>query len=254
MKAVKFNFGDDFDAQTGLEAKAREERLRQTTETAFQKGFVSGKAEASGEIAKEFVAVMERVADQVNELFGQRAQLEDRIERDATQLAVAMARKLAASALEMHPHAEIETLITDCMESCREQPKIVVRLSEEQCEPLAAKIEELKQRNAFNGDVILIGDSEIPDGDCLVEWPDGGAERRTGHISQAIEKLVQAFIMKPPVTEQTDQPEQVDPDSGAATTEQTEGTADEPAGSTANTGNDEAQDESAPTMEQPGAS
>lgn len=249
MKAVKFSFGEDFDAQNQdqqeLEALALEERLRKTEKEAFQKGHVTGKAEASEEIAKELVAVMERVADQVNALFGQRAQLDDRLERDAAQLALAMARKLAAKALEMHPHAEIEALITECMEACREQPKIVVRLSQGQCEPLAAKMDEMKQRNGFTGDVIILGDDEIHDGDCLVEWPDGGAERRSAHVSDAIEKLVQSFVMKPPVTAATagasKSPELEAKDEQAAT----DATDEEP--------DKKAHSDDAPLMEQPGA-
>lgn len=261
MKAVKFDFGDDFDTQSldqaELEALALEERLRKTEESAFRKGMASGKAEASEAIAKELVAVMDRVADQVNTLFGQRIQLQDRLERDATQLALAMARKLAATALEMHPHAEIEALITECMEACREQPKIVVRLSQKQCEPLAEKIEELKQRKNFTGEVIVIGDDEIRDGDCLVEWPDGGAERRSAQVSDAIEKLVQSFIMKPPVTETAQQIvadsenlESEDPDSeitDAQPAQEMQEKASEQSGSSTRT------DEEAPTLEQPGA-
>lgn len=255
MKAIKFNFGDDFDAQkesqADLDAVALEKRILKTKEEAFQKGLVSGKSEASEEIARELAVTMERIAEQVNALFGQRAQLEDRIERDATQLALAMARKLATSALELHPHAEIEALITECMEACREQPKIVVRLSQEQCEPLAAKIEELKQRQGFTGDVILIGDDEIRDGDCLVEWPDGGAERRSAHISESIEKLVQAFVMKPPATDKA--ADNIDPESDAAEPQQPTETASTDDEQTGSAGNDRSRDEDAPTREQPGA-
>lgn len=255
MKAVKFNFGEDFDAQNQdqqeLEALALEERLRKTEEDAFQKGHVIGKAEASEEIAKELVAAMERVAEQASALFDQRAQLDDRMERDAAQLALAMARRLAAKALEMHPHAEIEALISECMEACREQPKIVVRLSQGQCEPLAAKMDEMKQRNGFAGEVIVIGDDEIRDGDCLVEWPDGGAERRSAHVSDAIEKLVQAFVMKPPVAEATAGP----PPNSESPEPEAE---DEQAAETATTATEEqpdnkAQSDDAPEMEQPGA-
>ena len=180
------------------------------------------------------------------------------MERDATQLALAMARKLAATALEMHPHAEIEALITECMEACREQPRIVIRLSQKQYEPLAEKIEELKQHNGFTGEVIVIGDDEIDDGDCLVEWPDGGAERRSAQVSGAIEKLVQSFVMKPPVTETAQQIaadsenlESEDPGSeitDAQPAEETPEKAGERPGGSART------DEEAPTLEQPGAS
>lgn len=263
MKAVKFNFGNDFDAQkqsqADLDALALEERLRKTQEEAFQKGQVSGRTEASEEIARELVATMDRVAEQVSALFGQRYKMEDRLERDATQLAMAMARKLAGSALEKYPHAEIEALITECMEVCREQPRIVIRLSEEQCEPMAAKIDELKQRQGFTGDVIVIGDDEIRNGDCLVEWPDGGAEHRSEHISGAIEKLVQAFIMKPPATDKaTDKAtDNIDPDSDAAVpqpelaAEHTDNAHEDRAEKRAE--KNEAQDENAHTTEQPGA-
>lgn len=262
MKAVKFNFGEDFEAQNQdqeeLEARALEDRMRRSEEAAFQKGFTSGKTEASEEIAKELVAAMEKVAEQVNLLFGQRAELEDRLERDAAQLGLAMARKLASKALEMHPHAEIEALVTECMEACREQPKIVVRLSEKQCEPLAAKIEELKNKNGFTGDVIVIGDDEIRDGDCLVEWPDGGAEHRAAHISQAIEKLVQAFVMKPPAAARTKTgPETSEATEAAGATEATEvedtqgEKRDEKIADENN--KHEARDDQAPETEQPGA-
>lgn len=244
MKAVKFNFGDDFDAQTQsqeeLDAQALELRLRQTQEEAFQKGFSSGKTEASEELAKELVAAMEQVAGEISKLFALRTEMQDRMERDAAQLALAMARKLAAAALEMHPHAEIEALVADCIESSREQSKIVVRLSGEQCEPLAAKIEELKGKKAFAGDVIVIGDEEMRDGDCLVEWPDGGAERRSAHISEAIEKLIQAFVMKPPVTDQIAADTAVE--TGQETSEQTD-----------QEDKAEAPENKAPEQEQPGA-
>ena len=97
-----------------------------------------------------------------------------------------------------------------------------------------------------------MGDDEIRDGDCLVEWPDGGAERRSAQVSDAIEKLVQSFIMKPPATE-TAQPsaaESEDPESeitDAQPAQEMHEKADEQPGSSAQT------DEEAPTLEQPGA-
>lgn len=262
MKAVKFNFGEDFDAQNQdqaeLEALALEERLRKTEESAFEKGQASGRAEASEDNARELTAIMARAADQINALINQRAELEDRLEREAVQLALSMARKLAAAALEMHPHAEIETLISECMKACREQPRIAVRLSLKQCEPLAEKIEQQKQSSGFAGEVIVIGDEEILDGDCLVEWADGGAERRSAQVAEAIETLVQSFVMKPPVTETPEAPERIAADEQSTDSpDEDRPTADEAAAEMTDRpprdNRNEAPGDEAPTMEQPGA-
>lgn len=198
MKAVKFNFDTNFDASQASQttgARAEQERLRSAFDAGHQEGYTQGQAAAEEAANAASVALIAQIAEGVAALLEERKAVEDRIEKDAVQVAFTIARKLAAAAIAERPTAEIENLVRDCLETCREETRLVVRVADDMTDVVASICEQIKARTTFAGEVIVVGDPAIGVADCIVEWPDGGAERRLDQVARTIEGMVQNFMM-----------------------------------------------------------
>lgn len=202
MTGVKFNFDNDFEADKEQvaeeEAITLERQLRESHESGFREGHTAGESAALHATEERIAEVMNAAVSGVTALGSKHAETTDRIERDSVQLAFIISKKLASAALDKYPASEIEAMIRECFEVAREEPKLVVRVAEDLIESVAQKCEEIRTRSSFSGEVIVIGDNEIARNDCIVEWPDGGAEHRTETSMDTIERLIQDFMFQKP--------------------------------------------------------
>jgi flagellar assembly protein FliH len=196
---VKYQFDQAFDG--GAKSRFDEElsRLRHDAETmkndAYTQGVEDGKQQALQGIEAATQETLSQVAQAAHALFSQRAQLEGGLKQDMVQLAYAIASKLAPALMQQHPLKEVETLIEDCLATASQEPRLVVRVSEQLLDPVNDRIEDLKAATGFPGDVVLIGESTLGAQDCRVEWPDGGSDRKYEMIHREIETAVQRFVM-----------------------------------------------------------
>ena len=53
----------------------------------------------------------------------------------------------------------------------------------------------MKNATSFAGDIVLLGEPNMGDLDCRVEWPDGGSERKQAAVQHQIEDAVQRFVL-----------------------------------------------------------
>lgn len=201
MKAVKFNFGQDFEeageTAAELEARAQEQRIAEAREAGHSEGFGAGQSAAKEMIETEIAATLAVVGERLETLLGSHVESQAKLERQAVQLSLSLANKISAAAIARYPHAELEALVAECLEICREEKRLVIRVADSLSDETARRCEDLKTRSSFLGDLIIIGDPAITPGDCIVEWADGGAERQSDHTVGEIERLVQEFIMGP---------------------------------------------------------
>ncbi|GER07797.1 hypothetical protein JCM17843_21070 [Kordiimonadales bacterium JCM 17843] len=79
----------------------------------------------------------------------QTRQIEQSLEAQAAKLAHAIAMTLAPSLMRTHPLSEIEALVADCMDGCRREPRIVVRVHESLLDPIQSRLDALKLTGAL---------------------------------------------------------------------------------------------------------
>lgn len=198
MKAVRFNFDQAFDGTVTESARKAAESLETAKAEAFEAGRQSGLAEAEAGINSQAAAAMAGLLDATKQIF---SRLDDNIQanmRQASEMALLIARRLAPRLVAERPLAEIEGVIRDCLELCLQEPRLVVRIAEDLVGPMKEQLEDLQHHAGYAGKFVLIGDPEIAIGDCRVEWPDGGAERCVADLDAEITEAVERFVGQAP--------------------------------------------------------
>lgn len=196
---IKFTFDQAFDGGAKSRYDLEIERLEQENQaaqaSALTQGQEQGRQQALTEIEAATQEAMSQVAQAAHALFSQQAQLEASLKQQMVQLAYAIASKLSPALIRNQPLAEIEALIEDCLATANKEPRLIVRVSETLSEAISERLEDMKTKTNFPGDIVLIGEQSFGPQDCRVEWPDGGTERRFVNIQREIEDAVQRFVM-----------------------------------------------------------
>lgn len=207
MKAVKYTFDNHFatsnsrtpmpKAEPKLDAKA----VEKISEEAFHKGIATGKDQAIAETGHKISECLNQISQQLHMLEGQEYKRRQAAKRDVARLAHIIGAKLASTLISQRPIAELEALVADCLETCQQEPKLVIRLNEDLVGPMTEKVEQMKRDQHFEGQIVLLGDPNIAPGDGRIEWNDGGAERSGAALNGVIENIVERYVLSLEIAE-----------------------------------------------------
>lgn len=160
---------------------------------AFRNGFESAKKDGEQKCA----AQLERVATEMHLAIAQLAAIETRLEREAIDVASAIARQLAPALIAKQPLAEIEALVLDVLSHVRAAPHVAVRISPEMTEDAGARLKKIAEERGFANKLVILPDPAIVSGNCLIEWADGGVSRDAEAIGRRIEQAIQNYLGAP---------------------------------------------------------
>src|SRR6185503_17474254 len=93
-------------------------------------GYAAGQADAAAETVRRNAIAMEDIARTLDGIAGQLGAAEARIEAQAVDIAVAVARKLCAELTSREPLAELTSLVADCLRHLVSTPHLVVRIND----------------------------------------------------------------------------------------------------------------------------
>jgi len=176
---AKFLFDMDFSAQD----KARErpatpsevaQKVASAEARAFRDGFEAGQREAKAESDRRAALALEEIDIAIRNIAARYANIEIRMETEAVDVAVAVARKLCSELISSEPLAEITGLVRDCFAHLVSTPHLVVRINDSLYEAVRERIERLAKQSGFEGRLVILAEPEIETGDCRIEWADGG--------------------------------------------------------------------------------
>ncbi len=190
--ASKFTFDKVFTGAAGMPV----ETPRQKTFSAGEVDALRADARAEGAKTAEARALSdiaiasERIATCVVEaLHLAQAQL-DMLRAEASDLALAFARKLAREALAHVPTSEVEAALREAMHQAIGEPKIVLKADARVVEDLRPRLETIAHEEGFEGRVLISADPTQHAADCRIEWRGGGAERHLDAIEEQLAALV----------------------------------------------------------------
>jgi flagellar assembly protein FliH len=131
---AKFLFDVDFAAGREREATVplaeHAARLADAEAAAHRRGYAEAQNDAAVEAGRRIAATLERVAASLGEATKALAAVEARLECEAVEVAVAVARKLAPTLIEREPFAEIAALASSCFRELVAAPHIAVRIND----------------------------------------------------------------------------------------------------------------------------
>jgi flagellar assembly protein FliH len=195
---AKFLFDVDFAAGSQREPTVtlaeHATKLADAEDSARQHGYAEGQRDAEVEVGRRIASTLERIATGIEAAGGALKAIEARLECEAVEVAVAVARKLAPSLIEREPFAEISALASGCFRELVAAPHIVVRVNEGLYAAAREKIDDIARAHAFAGRLVMLGEPNIAAGDCRIEWADGGVHRDTGAADRVIGEAVARYI------------------------------------------------------------
>jgi flagellar assembly protein FliH len=122
------------------------------------------------------------------------AGVETRMETEAVDVAVAVARKLCGAMIAAEPLGEVTGLVAECFSHLVATPHLVVRVNDSLYEVAREKIERLAKPSGFQGRLVILAEPDVAAGDCKIEWADGGVVLERAAIEAKIDELVGRYM------------------------------------------------------------
>jgi flagellar assembly protein FliH len=196
---AKFLFDMDFSAPDKTRerpATAAEiaQKIAAAESRAYRDGHEAGQREAKAESDRRTALALEEIGIAIKGIAARFSGIETRMETEAVDVAVAVARKLCSELIAREPLGEITGLVRDCFAQLVSTPHLVVRINDSLYEAAHEQIEKLARQSGFQGRLVILAEPEIDTGDCKIEWADGGVVLERAAIDAKINELVGRYV------------------------------------------------------------
>ncbi len=154
--ATKFLFDTDFGGDA--EGKPAEPpsrspntrvKLAEAETAAHRRGYAEAQADARVESDRRIAAALESIAASLAAANDALHAIETRLECEAVEVAVAVARKLAPALIAREPFAEISALASDCFRQLIASPHIAVRVNDALYAAAKEKLDDIVRAQQF---------------------------------------------------------------------------------------------------------
>lgn len=198
---AKFLFDVDFGA--GEKARPAEPmitlaehnaRLAEAEGAGYRRGAAAAEAQARANAQRSTAAALERIGAEFTRMSQSLEALAARLETEAIEVAVAVARKLAPELMAREPFAEIAALVSECFRQTVRAPHIAVRVNDALHATAREQLEQIARTVGFEGRLVVLAEPDIAVGDCRVEWADGGLVRDRAAVEAAISDTVARYV------------------------------------------------------------
>jgi flagellar assembly protein FliH len=196
---AKFLFDMDFsEPDKSRERPATQTEIAQKIASAearaYRDGYEAGQREARAESDRRAALALEEIGVAVKAIEARFGGIETRMETEAVDVAVAVARKLCSELILREPLGEITGLVSNCFSHLVSTPHLVVRVNDSLYEVARDRVERLAKQNGFEGRLVILAEPEIETGDCKIEWADGGVVLERAAIEAKINELVGRYM------------------------------------------------------------
>ena len=196
---AKFLFDLDFAAPDVAKERAATavevaQQIAEAEARAYRAGYDAARNEAKAECDRRTALALEEIGISIRAIAGRFSTIEERMETEAVDVALSVARKLCAEMIAAEPLTEVMALVSDCFRHLTATPHIVVRINDSLYDAARAQIEQLAKRNGFEGKLVILAEPDIASGDCKIEWADGGVTLDRATIDAKINELVGRYL------------------------------------------------------------
>jgi flagellar assembly protein FliH len=199
--AKKFLFDVDFAGDNGgksvgpaITLAEHALKLAEAEAAAHRNGFAEAQADAEVESSRRMADALERIAAGLTVANDGLHAIETRLECEAVEVAVAVARKLAPALIAREPFAEISALASECFRQLIAAPHVAVRVNDALYATTKEKLDDIARAKSFEGRLVVLAEPEIAVGDCRIEWADGGINRDSAAADAVIGEAVTGYV------------------------------------------------------------
>lgn len=200
-QAVKFTFDTYFGDRPASPVRVEEVTPRisdadvdAARRQGYAEGLVAGEREAATRAEESLGTAMRQLAESTGALL---AALDTQLlltRKEAVMTAMEAARKLAPALIATRPETEIEAVLRNCLTHLNREPHILLRVSLSLVDRLKETVDRMAMERGLSGRIILLGEPAMSEGDCVVEWADGGVARNRTEIENEIVAVVTRYI------------------------------------------------------------
>ena len=209
MPKFMFNthFDDDIEDDSKKDALRNEQEIEKEIEPTFslqeledqkaieyKRGLQEGKAQMLTGIEKETANILDMISSKVITLSETHKEWADTLNKDAIKLTRVIVRKLAPRMMKEWEFHEIEDTIKEAFKFLSNEPRVIIRVSERAHEPIETEITRITSNAGFQGDIQVIGDQLINNGDCAISWDAGSLEKSLEETWSTIDKIIDNVI------------------------------------------------------------
>jgi flagellar assembly protein FliH len=194
----KFAFDTEFAPDGAIVSAAPRKLDPEEVEAVRAEAYRRGTEDATARAEREAAAALQALADAASAILT-RLDVESRAMREeAARIALAAARKIAGAALDAYGAERAAAAVEAAMETLRQQPRLVVKLSPEAAEQLGPRIAEMCATHAYAGAVLVRPQPGMRSGDVAIDWSDGAIAMSPDEAARRIEELIEAALAAPP--------------------------------------------------------
>ena len=182
----RFLFDLSFDNEVALRNMPKKEKEKPTfseedlaaaKKEALEAGVAAGKNAMLDSQQQQMNLMLSALENKLKNILDQATDYHDKQMSQMRQIALVIMRKLMPAYVEKHGFAEIEKIIEGTIVDMNQEPRLVIRVAQEQFEQANERLSALAQQQAYAGKLIILEDADLASSDCRIEWADGGIER-----------------------------------------------------------------------------
>lgn len=187
MNARRFLFDTDFRPRESKAASVMQPaEVAEAVAEAHARGMQEGRAQAEMQVQARLADALTRLGLAAAGLIGQSDARDAEREAEAMDFAVALARRIAGTALDAQPMAAIGDAARAALQHLRGVPHLVVRVHESLVDESEALVKQLARERGFEGRLVVLGEPDLAPGDARMEWADGGVVRDRARIEATV--------------------------------------------------------------------
>lgn len=196
---AKFLFDTDFAAPDKTRERAATaaeiaQKVAEAEARAYRAGYEAAQQEAKVESDRRAALALEEIGIAIRGIAQRFSGIETRMETEAVDVAVAVARKLCNELILREPLSEVMALVGECFSHLVATPHLVVRINDQLYEAARTQIERQAAQSGFEGRLVILAEPGIATGDCRIEWADGGVVLERAVIESKISELVGRYL------------------------------------------------------------
>ena len=223
-QAVKFTFDRQFgeapaSAKRSVEPRPADEAPRAYTEAdiaaaraeGYAQGFAEGQKDTAARADENITATLGKLTENAASILSSLDAISGDLKSDAVKLAHETAKRLASASIGVRPETEIEAVLQECLSHLNREPHILLRIAPSMMDRMKETVDRMAMERGMSGRIILLGEPGMEEGDCTVEWADGGVTRdydaMLARINTAIARYIETIAPKPAETNALEMPE-----------------------------------------------
>jgi flagellar assembly protein FliH len=187
QRATPFAFETEFTPSGDiLGGPERKFLSREEADQLAAKALSEGEMRARQAVEAKGFASVDKVAAHLSPVAAQVAALADTLRREAAELAMIAARKIAGEALDKNGEAVAADAIANAIRQLKGNPTVVISVAPDALPQIERRLEQLR-RHGIGASLQFIGDARAKPGDWKISWAEGS----TGFSREAVETMIE---------------------------------------------------------------